>query len=65
MKRVRHAFEEVIPANSSGTIALRAWVQPLQADVSGAVTSPVMIRGSARFEGPDGVMRRNFVGRGQ
>ena len=65
MKRVRHAFDRVIPANGTDTIDLRAWVQPLQVDVRGTVNSPVMLRGTARFETASGVVRRNFVGRGQ
>lgn len=65
MKRVRHQFDRIIAANSVEAIDLRAWVQPLQADVSGMVTTPVMLRGSARFDSAKGSMRRNFVGRGQ
>lgn len=65
LKRVRHSFDRVIGANSTDSIDLRAWVQPLQADVSGRVSSPVMLRGSAQFESTGGVLRRNFVGRGQ
>ncbi|HVS32655.1 MAG TPA: hypothetical protein VMS98_14520, partial [Thermoanaerobaculia bacterium] len=60
-----HVFDRTIPAKSTATIELRAWVQPLQADTSGRVNSPVMLRGSARFESDAGVIRRNFVGRGQ
>lgn len=65
MRRVRHQFDRIIAAKSVDAIDLRAWVQPLQADVSGMVTTPVMLRGSARFESAKGDMRRNFVGRGQ
>lgn len=65
MRRVRHAFDKVIPANSDDTLEIRAWVHPLQADISGSVSSPVMLRGTARFQGPNGIVRRNFVGRGQ
>lgn len=65
MKRVRHSFDRTIAANATDTIDLRAWVQPLQVDVRGTVNSPVMLRGTARFESASGVMRRNFVGRGQ
>lgn len=65
LKRVRHLFDRVISARSTDAIALRAWVQPLQADVRGTVGGPVMLRGSARFESEAGVLRRNFVGRGQ
>ena len=65
MKRVRHSFDRTIAANATDTIDLRAWVQPLQVDVRGTVNSPVMLRGTARFETPAGVLRRNFVGRGQ
>lgn len=65
MRRVRHTFDRVIGAHSTDSIDLRAWVQPLQADVSGTVSSPVMLRGSVQFESTGGVLRRNFVGRGQ
>lgn len=50
MKRVKHAFSEVIPAKGSQTIAIRAWVQPLQEDSRGSVVSPVKLRGTARFD---------------
>ena len=65
MKRVRHAFDLTIPPNSSESVAFRAWVQPLQENVRGETVSPVMLRGTARFESPNGVMRRNFSTRGQ
>lgn len=65
MKRVRHAFDLTVPPNSSESVAFRAWVQPLQENVRGDTVSPVMLRGTARFESPNGVMRRNFSNRGQ
>lgn len=65
MKRVRHAFDLTVPPKSSESVAFRAWVQPLQENVRGDTVSPVMLRGTARFESPQGVMRRNFSTRGQ
>jgi hypothetical protein len=65
MKRVRHAFNRTIPAKSADAVDFRAWIHRLQIDIKGETSSPVMIRGSARFEGPAGVMRRNFVARAQ
>ena len=50
MKRVKHAFSEVIPAKGTQTLAIRAWVQPLQQDSYGSVVSPVKLRGTARFD---------------
>ena len=65
MNRVRHAFSRVIPAKSSDTVTFRAWVQPLSRDQKGDVSGPVMLRGTARFQTASGVVKRNFVSRGQ
>jgi hypothetical protein len=65
MNRVHHAFSRLIPAKSSETVSFRAWVQPLSRDQKGDVSSPVMLRGTARFQTASGVIKRNFVSRGQ
>lgn len=65
MSRVRHPFSRTIQAKSSDTINFRAWVQPLSKDQGGDVTSPVLLRGTARFDSPAGSLRTNFVTRGQ
>lgn len=65
LNRVRHTFSRTIPAKSSDTVDFRAWVQPLSVDQRGDVTSPVLLRGTARFETEAGVIRTNFTTRGQ
>lgn len=65
MKRVRHAFAQIIPAHTTATIALRAWVQPLQETDTGQVASPVMLRGTARFEAKGSMIQSAFAGRAQ
>ena len=65
MNRVRHAFDRTIAARGTDSIDLRAWVQPLQRDMVGNSDSPVMLRGSARFTSEVGIIRRNFIARGQ
>ena len=65
LKRVRHNFNENIAGNSTGAFEFRVWVQPLQSDTKGGVGNPVMLRGTALFEGPAGPIRRNFVARPQ
>ncbi|HXG57772.1 MAG TPA: hypothetical protein VNL91_01995 [Thermoanaerobaculia bacterium] len=65
MKRVRHAFDVEIAPGARQSIEFRAWVQPLQQDIRGDVNAPVLIRGQARFASDRGVVRSNFVGRGQ
>lgn len=65
MNRVRHNFDQSIAANSSGAIDFRAWVQPLNRDTRGDMSSPVMLRGTARFETPNGVIRTNFTSSGK
>jgi len=65
MNRVRHTFSRTIAAKGSESIDFRAWVQPLTRDSKGDVNSPVMLRGTARFETAKGVIRTNFVSRGQ
>ena len=65
LNRVRHSFSTPIEPKSSQTVEFRAWVQPLSRDQKGDVTSPVLLRGTARFETPGGIVKRNFVARGQ
>lgn len=65
LKRVRHAFDLTIPAKTSKAIEFRAWVRPLYPDMLGENSSPVLLRGSAIFEGESGKVRRNFAARGQ
>ena len=65
MPLVRHTFDEVIRAKSRHAIDFQAWVQRLQIDSKGDTDSPVLLRGSALFQGSAGAMRRNFVARGQ
>ena len=65
LRRVRHAFSQVIPPRSKESLDFRAWVHRLQVDTRGQSDSPVNLRGTARFESEAGVMRRNFVARGQ
>jgi hypothetical protein len=61
LKRVRHPFTEVVAAKSSSSIALRAWVQPLQVSETGRVSTPVILRGSAMFDSPSGSLKSNFA----
>lgn len=65
MNRVRHAFSRVVQPKSSETVDFRAWVQPLSRDQQGDVSSPVLLRGTARFRTDTGVIRTNFTNRGQ
>jgi hypothetical protein len=63
MKRVRHTFSREIPPRTTDTIALRAWVQPLQETMAGRITSPVMVRGIARFESMGRAIQSAFTAR--
>ncbi|MEO8382110.1 MAG: hypothetical protein ABI779_20790 [Acidobacteriota bacterium] len=63
MKRVRHAFSQPILAHGKSSIALRAWVQPLQLSDTGQIATPVMLRGSAQFDSLGSRIRTSFVGR--
>lgn len=65
LNRVRHPFSQVIGAKSSDTVDFRAWVQPLSRDQRGDVSSPVLLRGTARFQTAAGTISSNFSGRGQ
>lgn len=65
MKRVKHRFDRTIPPHAKGEIDFRAWVRALQETESGDVNSPVMLRGTARFQTPVGTMQRSFSNRGQ
>jgi hypothetical protein len=61
MKRVKHAFSQIIAPKETQTIAIRAWVQPLQENTRGEVVAPVNIRGSARFDSNGTVLRTLFT----
>ena len=61
MKRVRHSFAEIIPAHGTSSIAFRAWVQPLQLSDKGKVSTPVMLRGTARFESMGSTIKTAFA----
>ena len=65
MKRVRHIFTKEIAPHTSDTVNFRAWVQTLQENESGDVKSPVMLRGTARFESIAGGMQTAFAARVQ
>ena len=65
MNRVRQRFSQVVAAQSSETIDFRAWVQPLSRDQRGDINSPVLLRGTAKFQADAGVISANFSGRGQ
>jgi hypothetical protein len=61
MKRVKHAFSQVIPAKGTETLAIRAWVQPLQENTRGDSVAPVNIRGFARFDSMGTTLRTVFA----
>ena len=63
MKRVRHEFAQEIPAHTTATIPIRAWVQPLQETETGQVVNPVMLRGIAKFDSMGRMTRSAFTGR--
>ena len=63
MKRVKHAFSQIIPPKGTETLAIRAWVQPLQQNTRGEVVAPVSIRGSARFDSQGTTLRTLFADR--
>lgn len=63
MNRVRHRFGRVIAPHATVTIDMRAWVHPLQESDSGQVVSPVLLRGTARFESMGRTIQRAFTGR--
>ena len=63
LKRVRHPFEQIVPARSSATVDIRAWVTPLQDTVAGRIGNAVMLRGSARFDSRGETVRSAFVAR--
>lgn len=65
LKRVKHSFEEMIPAGGNTSIELRAWVQPLQESTTGDVKSPVMLRGTAKFDATGRTLQSSFAGRVQ
>jgi hypothetical protein len=63
MKPVRHAFNQIIKAHTSASFSIRAWVQPLQINQYGRLTSPVMVRGNVQFQSPKGAIRSAFAER--
>lgn len=65
MPRVRHSFDQLIPAKSRHAFDFQAWVHRLQVDSKGDTDMPVLLRGSALFQSAAGTARRNFVARGQ
>lgn len=60
LKRVRHNFDQNVPAGSAVTVDVRAWVQPLQQSETGRITSAVMIHGIARFDVGGKTIRKSF-----
>ena len=63
LKRVRHGFDRVIAPHGTVTIDVRAWVFPLQQSDTGQVVSPVLLRGTARFDDNGQTLQRAFTGR--
>jgi hypothetical protein len=63
MKRVRHAFARTIPPHAKTTLDLRAWVRPLQDTDTGVVVTPVLLRGTARFESLGKMIQSSFTAR--
>ncbi|HXI14354.1 MAG TPA: hypothetical protein VNM92_17180 [Thermoanaerobaculia bacterium] len=64
LRNVRHEFDVTIPANTSDAIEIRAWVRSLHTDLKSDNSSPVLLRGTARFDTERGSFNRNFSGRG-
>ena len=65
MNRVKHAFDREIAAHGNDVVQVRAWVQPLLLNENDRTSSPVMMRGTARFNSAAGVMQTAFTGRVQ
>lgn len=65
MKRVRHAFDAEVAPHATQTFPLRAWVQKLQQTDVGEANGPVTVRGIARFDSPNGVLKTAFATRVQ
>jgi len=65
MKRVRHAFSQNIAPHAIATVGFRAWVQTLQETDTGTVSSPVSLRGVARFNSAAGNTQTAFAARVQ
>lgn len=63
MKRVRHPFDEAIDAHSLVHIDFRAWVRVLTESDTRSVDHPVLLQGTAQFDGPSGMMLRAFSAR--
>ena len=65
MNRVKHAFDREIAPHGSDVVQIRAWVQPLHLSETDLASSPVNMRGTARFKSAAGVMQTAFTGRVQ
>lgn len=65
MKRVRHAFSQDIAPHAIATVGFRAWVQTLLESETGVVSSPVSVRGIARFNSTAGKTQTAFAARVQ
>ena len=65
VKRVKHAFDREIAPHGTDAVQIRAWVQPLLLNENDQSSTPVMMRGTARFKSASGVMQTAFTGRVQ
>jgi len=65
MNRVKHAFDRQIAPHGNDAVQIRAWVQPLLLNENDRTSSPVMMRGTARFKSDAGMMQTAFTGRVQ
>ena len=65
MNRVKHAFAREIAPRAVDVVPFRAWVRPLQQNDKNQSNSPVLMRGTARFKSPAGVMQSSFAARVQ
>jgi len=65
LNRVKHAFDREIAPHGSDVVQVRAWVQPLHLTETDQASTPVNVRGTARFKSPAGVTQTAFTGRVQ
>jgi hypothetical protein len=65
LRRVKHVFARDIGPRAVDTVQFRAWVTPLQLTDRDDASSPVMVRGIARFKSASGVMQSSFATRVQ
>jgi hypothetical protein len=63
MKPLRHSFSRIIRAHTKESLDIRAWVQPLQMNEQGRLSTPVLIRGNAQFQSAEGSVRSAFAER--